>query len=195
MDDKKITRASHALSALLRHGAHEAKLAMDAAGWAAIDDVLRAAHLDRATLDTVVRENNKSRLEVRGERIRACQGHSLKNMPVTLEALEDSWAVDPRDDRQHEREPELRQHQDHADPDQLEPTRERREGGRHARQPKRLHTSPGRGRAAWLNISTGRGRCGAPLQVRYAGAWTRGRGTGSRRSCGGGFASARCSRS
>lgn len=98
MDDKKITRVSHALSALLRHGAKEAGLAMDAAGWAAIDDVLRKARIDRATLDAVVRENNKSRLEVQGERIRACQGHSLKNMPVTLEALEASWTVDARDE-------------------------------------------------------------------------------------------------
>lgn len=97
MDDKKITRVSHTLSALLRHGANEAGLAMDAAGWAAIDDVLRKARIDRATLDAVVRENNKSRLEVRGERVRACQGHSRANMPVTLDALEASWEVDPRD--------------------------------------------------------------------------------------------------
>ncbi len=96
MDAREITRVSKELSWLLRHGAGEARLAMDAAGWASIDDVLRKVRVTRATLDVVVRENTKGRLEVRGERIRACQGHSLRGMPVTVEALEASWAVDPR---------------------------------------------------------------------------------------------------
>lgn len=84
-------RASHKLSALLRHRASEAGLAMDAAGWADIAAVLRVLGLPRATLDAAVRENNKARFEVRGDRIRACQGHSREGMPVTLEALEASW--------------------------------------------------------------------------------------------------------
>lgn len=90
-DPKVIEKASKQLSWLLRHGAIESGLAMDAAGWAAIDDVLRATSLSRPELDAVVRLNNKSRLEVRGDRIRACQGHSREGVPVTLEALEASW--------------------------------------------------------------------------------------------------------
>lgn len=97
MNPNQITRASHALSWLLRHGAREAGLTMDPAGWAAIGDVLRCAKLSRDALDEVVRENNKSRLEVAGDRIRACQGHSREGMPVTLEALEASWVEDLRD--------------------------------------------------------------------------------------------------
>lgn len=85
------TRASHALSRLLRHGAGEAGLDMDAAGWAAVSDVLRALGMARATLESAVRDNNKARFEVRGERIRACQGHSREGMPVTAEALEATW--------------------------------------------------------------------------------------------------------
>jgi putative RNA 2'-phosphotransferase len=96
MNPKDITRASHALSALLRHRAGAAGLAMDAAGWASVDDVLRVARLTPALLDVVVRENNKSRLELRDGRVRACQGHSLAGMPVTLEALEASWEEDQR---------------------------------------------------------------------------------------------------
>lgn len=84
-------RASHKLSWLLRHGAHEAGLDMDAAGWADLGDVLRVLGMSRATLEQAVRENNKARYEVRGGRIRACQGHSLAGMPVTPEALEASW--------------------------------------------------------------------------------------------------------
>lgn len=84
-------RASHKLSWLLRHGANEAGIEMDAAGWAEITEVLRALGMARATLEDAVRENNKARYEVRGSRIRACQGHSRAGMPVTLEALEASW--------------------------------------------------------------------------------------------------------
>lgn len=98
MNPKEVTRLSHALSWLLRHGADEAGLAMDEAGWARVDDVVAKAKTTRAALDVAVRENNKSRLEVRGELIRACQGHSRAGMPVTLEALEASWALDPRDE-------------------------------------------------------------------------------------------------
>jgi putative RNA 2'-phosphotransferase len=85
-------RVSHKLSWLLRHGANEAGLDMDAAGWAPIAAVLRALGMPRDALDAAVRENGKARYEVQGERIRACQGHSLAGMPVTLEALEASWA-------------------------------------------------------------------------------------------------------
>lgn len=97
MNPKHITRASHTLSSLLRHRAGEVGLAMDAAGWAPVDEVLRHARLSRELLDAAVRENNKSRLELRDGLIRACQGHSLAGMPVTLEALEASW-VEHRDD-------------------------------------------------------------------------------------------------
>ena len=84
-------RASHKLSWLLRHGANEAGLEMDAAGWAEIDDVLRVLRMSRGTLEDAVRDNNKARYEVRGRRIRACQGHSPTGVPVTLPALEASW--------------------------------------------------------------------------------------------------------
>ncbi len=98
MNPNDITRVSKELSWLLRHGAGEKGLAMDAAGWVSIAEVLRALRIPRATLDEVVAKNNKSRLQVEGGRIRACQGHSRAGMPVTLEALEASWELDTRDD-------------------------------------------------------------------------------------------------
>ena len=98
MNPKNITRTSHTLSALLRHGAGAAGLAMDAAGWARVDDVLRAARLSRELLDAAVADNGKARFELRDGRIRACQGHSRAGMPVTLEALEASWDEDLRTD-------------------------------------------------------------------------------------------------
>jgi putative RNA 2'-phosphotransferase len=60
-------------------------------GWASIDDVCELLRMDRSELDRAAEENDKQRLEVEGERIRACQGHSVEGMPVTCEALENSW--------------------------------------------------------------------------------------------------------
>lgn len=91
--EARVARQSRKLSWLLRHGALESGLAMDAAGWASIADVLAQTGMRQQTLDQVVRDNNKSRLEVQGERIRASQGHSKEGVPVTLEALEASWSL------------------------------------------------------------------------------------------------------
>jgi len=85
--------ASKQLSWLLRHGAGEVGLEMDGAGWAEIADVLRALDLSRAALMEAALHNDKGRLQISGGRVRACQGHSLAGMPVTLDALEASWAV------------------------------------------------------------------------------------------------------
>jgi putative RNA 2'-phosphotransferase len=84
---------SRRMSSLLRHQAGEVRLRMDAAGWVELDEL--AAHLRarRHVIDEVVQHNNKTRFEVSGTRIRASQGHSLENMPVTQEALEASWAT------------------------------------------------------------------------------------------------------
>ncbi len=89
--ERTITKGSKRLSWLLRHGAGEAGLKMDEAGWVSCREVQLAAHLSRAAIKEVVRCNNKSRLQLEDDRIRACQGHSLDGMPVTQDALEASW--------------------------------------------------------------------------------------------------------
>lgn len=91
MNRDQLTNASKRLSWLLRHGAPSEGVAMDAAGWVAVDDVLRALRMPRALLEQVVTENTKNRLELRGDRVRASQGHSLDGMPVTHDGLEASW--------------------------------------------------------------------------------------------------------
>jgi putative RNA 2'-phosphotransferase len=93
-----VVKAGKKLSWLLRHGANEAGLAMNSAGFANVADVLRLAELTRAELDVVVAENNKSRYEVDGDRIRASQGHSLAGTPVTREGLESTWLIVELDD-------------------------------------------------------------------------------------------------
>lgn len=89
---ERIIRQSKKLSWLLRHGADEAGITMDAAGWVSVDEVCRYARLSRTQLERVVAENNKRRLQVVGDRIRCCQGHSTEGTPVTQEALEATWA-------------------------------------------------------------------------------------------------------
>lgn len=91
MDDQ-LTTMSKRLSWLLRHGAHEQGLAMDEAGWMDVDDLLRFFHMNRAELEHIVDTNNKRRLQLAGQRIRACQGHSVGNRAVTVEGLEASWS-------------------------------------------------------------------------------------------------------
>src|SRR4051794_5142943 len=91
MGHDRHTETSKKLSWLLRHGAPSEGIAMDAAGWVAVADVLRALALTRDELASVVELNTKSRLDLRGERIRASQGHSTEGMPVTHDALEASW--------------------------------------------------------------------------------------------------------
>ena len=93
MSRDKISEASKKLSWLLRHGALSEGIPMDAAGWVPVERVLGALGLSRPELERVVLENNKSRLELVDDRIRASQGHSLEGMPVTLEALEASWEL------------------------------------------------------------------------------------------------------
>ena len=91
MNDKTIRRLSKKLSWLLRHGAGTKGLPMDAAGWVPVADVLSTLRVSRGALEATVADNNKSRFQVKGERVRASQGHSRQGMPVTLDALEASW--------------------------------------------------------------------------------------------------------
>ncbi|WP_437760913.1 RNA 2'-phosphotransferase [Sorangium sp. So ce1389] len=91
MGRDRMTDTSKKLSWLLRHGAPSLGIAMDDAGWVAVDDVLRALGIPRSQLDEVVENNTKNRLEIRGDRVRASQGHSREGMPVTLAGLEASW--------------------------------------------------------------------------------------------------------
>jgi len=89
----RTVELSKTLSWLLRHGAGEAGVTMDAAGWVPVAELLAHLHIGRDLLEEVVRTNRKRRLELVGDRVRACQGHSTAHTPVTREALEASWRV------------------------------------------------------------------------------------------------------
>ena len=83
-----VVRTSKRLSYVLRHAPGSVGLALDAAGWVDVDDLLTAlaAHgrpVTRGELDEVVARNDEQRFafDPTGTRIRASQGHSV---PVQL---------------------------------------------------------------------------------------------------------------
>jgi putative RNA 2'-phosphotransferase len=89
-----LVRISKTLSYWLRHRSDEAGLALDAQGWAALDDVLAALTVQRLsddidTLLAVVEGNDKQRFELAPDlsRIRARQGHSI-SVDLALEPRE-----------------------------------------------------------------------------------------------------------
>jgi putative RNA 2'-phosphotransferase len=78
---------SRLLSYLLRHRPDVVGIRLDEAGWVDIDTLLAALArngrpISRELLDRVVAGTDKRRLEVRGGRIRAAQGHTI---PVDLQ--------------------------------------------------------------------------------------------------------------
>jgi putative RNA 2'-phosphotransferase len=90
--DQHLVTTSKFLSYVLRHNPSAIGVDLDPAGWLDIDTLLTAAQthgrrLSRADLHRVVAENDKRRFEVRGNRIRAAQGHSV-NVDLDLAAVE-----------------------------------------------------------------------------------------------------------
>jgi putative RNA 2'-phosphotransferase len=87
------TKASKFMSLILRHDPAAAGIALDANGWADIDEMLagmagKGFAITRTTLDEIVAEDSKQRYAVSedGLRIRANQGHSI-TVDVGLEEL------------------------------------------------------------------------------------------------------------
>jgi putative RNA 2'-phosphotransferase len=82
---ESLVQISKFLSLVLRHAPERIGLALDADGWASVDELLsRAADVGRpitlAILHEVVESNDKQRfaLSADGARIRARQGHSIQ---------------------------------------------------------------------------------------------------------------------
>jgi len=81
---QSLVKRSRFLSLILRHRPEVVDLTLDENGWVPIDILLDALKnqkhsLTRAELDEIVATNNKKRFAISedGQRIRACQGHSL----------------------------------------------------------------------------------------------------------------------
>lgn len=79
MTDPALSRR---LSYLLRHAPHEAGLTLAPGGWVPLAPLLRHLNATRAQVEAVVTHCDKGRFSLRGDHIRANQGHSV---PVDLQ--------------------------------------------------------------------------------------------------------------
>ncbi|GGJ87363.1 RNA 2'-phosphotransferase [Deinococcus aquiradiocola] len=79
MNDHTLSRR---LSYLLRHAPHEAGLTLAPGGWVPLAPVLIHLSVTRAQVEAVVAGSDKGRFSLRGDHIRANQGHSV---PVDLQ--------------------------------------------------------------------------------------------------------------
>jgi len=81
MNKKSIKQTSKFLSLLLRHKPETIGLKLDKNGWADIDELIEKSKdfiLTRALIDSVVKQNDKQRFIIDGNKIRANQGHSIE---------------------------------------------------------------------------------------------------------------------
>jgi putative RNA 2'-phosphotransferase len=82
MNDQRNKRISKYLARHLRHDPGRIGISLDPQGWVGVDELLAAAARDgfaftRDEMEHVVATNDKRRYAIRGERIRASQGHSV----------------------------------------------------------------------------------------------------------------------
>ena len=78
MNDEQLSRR---LAYLLRHAPEKAGLTLESGGWAPLEPLLAHLRVSRARVERVVAADRKGRYALRGDRIRANQGHSV---PVDL---------------------------------------------------------------------------------------------------------------
>jgi putative RNA 2'-phosphotransferase len=79
---KDLIRMSKFLSLVLRHKPEAAGVTLDDNGWVNISTLLAGCRanghaISHEEFDQIVRENEKKRFTVEGQRVRAAQGHSL----------------------------------------------------------------------------------------------------------------------
>jgi putative RNA 2'-phosphotransferase len=90
-ESREIASRSKYVSWILRHRPPGDGVSLDEAGWVSVDALLQLAGMSRLELEAMASNDRKGRLQLVGDRVRACQGHSAKT-GVTCEALEESWS-------------------------------------------------------------------------------------------------------
>ncbi len=92
MNEKQTKQISKFLSLILRHNPDKIGLTLDENGWANVNELISKSKIrfNLTQLEEVVVTNNKKRFSFNDDKtkIRANQGHSLKNIDLELTALE-----------------------------------------------------------------------------------------------------------
>lgn len=90
-------KLSRFLSFLLRHKPEALDLYMDKEGWVNVNELIKKInsdtkyHLNKKMLEDIVANDNKGRYVFKGKNhdfIRACQGHSIKDLDLKFESIE-----------------------------------------------------------------------------------------------------------
>ena len=74
MNDEQLSKR---LAYLLRHAPEKAGITLEPGGWAPLGPLLAHLRVSRERVEKVVAEGRKGRYALRGDRIRAHQGHSV----------------------------------------------------------------------------------------------------------------------
>lgn len=87
-----LTALSKTVSRVLRHRPDAAGIRLDKHGWCDVDELLQGlahagAPATREQLEQMVRDNDKQRFVLEGNRIRAAQGHSVGGVEPLLRAM------------------------------------------------------------------------------------------------------------
>lgn len=83
---KELTKKSRFLSMILRHHPEVIQLKIDKYGWGEVSQICNKMHMEKETLDEIVKNDTKGRYEYNEDEtfIRATQGHSI-NVDVSLQ--------------------------------------------------------------------------------------------------------------
>lgn len=89
MGNNTLERNSKFLALILRHKPEKGNIVLDKNGWAEINDVVNNAGFSLKILNEIVMTDSKGRYEISedNKRIRAVQGHSIKDVDVELEKV------------------------------------------------------------------------------------------------------------
>jgi putative RNA 2'-phosphotransferase len=85
----ELVMLSKRVARILRHRPDSAGVKLDRHGWCDVDALLRGlaaagSPVSRADLEQMVRDNDKQRFVLEGHRIRAAQGHSVRDVEPVL---------------------------------------------------------------------------------------------------------------
>lgn len=79
-----IKNKSVRLSYLLRHKPEDARLTLDKEGWCSISELISNADFSRDELEQIVQTDEKGRYTIKGDYIRANQGHSTDKVKISF---------------------------------------------------------------------------------------------------------------
>lgn len=89
MNMNTLTEKSKFVAYVLRHKPEKFDISLDSEGWADIDELVAKAEiipLSREELETIVDQDLKGRYSIRGNRIRANQGHSTPQVRLSFKS-------------------------------------------------------------------------------------------------------------